>query len=77
MLTNKNNYNFIRRESRRKKIILFIGNRQKYNQIISDGARTWIARTSKSTAQRFRQLGHTSTHNLTVLIVGIENVGVT
>ena len=62
MLTNTNN--FINRESSNIK------------QNISDGARTWIARTSRSTDQLFRQLGHDNTRNQMVLIVGIENAGI-
>ena len=33
----------------------------------------WVARTSRSTDQRLRPLGHKKTDNLMVLIVGIEN----
>ena len=40
------------------------------------GDRTWIARISRSTDLRLRPLSHNNTHNLTVLIVDIENARV-
>ena len=61
--TNKNNYNVIRRECRRIKKLYSSGIVKNKTKKYFWWAQTLIARTSKSTDQRFRQLGHDNTHN--------------
>ena len=66
--TNTNIILFVGNRLRRIKLILFVGNRPK-NKIFLIGARTRIARTSRSTDQRLSPFGHKTTHNLTVWLI--------